>query len=161
MLQERTYRNVLDMHLSVPQPGKFIVNLPSLLILDSSTNRIPCAREVSFRLEFYVRDQVVLLAPNETVISELIFHLSEKDSTRVHVWLSQRAIPKLESIWSRAKSEQWYTYYVSPFFLSVPLFSRRRKAIPSIILAAEFPKNLLLGFKVPSIRMWCSGAIKK
>lgn len=33
--------------------------------------------------------------------------------------------------------------------------------IPSIILAAELPKNLLLGFKVPSILILCSGAMKK
>jgi hypothetical protein len=32
-------------------------------------------------------------------------------------------------------------------------------AIPSIKLAAEFPKNLLLGFKVPSTRMWWSGTM--
>ena len=34
-------------------------------------------------------------------------------------------------------------------------------AMPSIRLAAELPRNLLLGFNVPSMRMWCSGAMKK
>lgn len=33
--------------------------------------------------------------------------------------------------------------------------------MPSIILAAELPKNLLRGLRVPSTRMWCSGAMKK
>jgi hypothetical protein len=34
-----------------------------------------------------------------------------------------------------------------------PVFKKRITAMPSIILAAELPRNLLLGFKVPSIRM--------
>jgi hypothetical protein len=34
-------------------------------------------------------------------------------------------------------------------------------AIPSIMLAAELPKNLLLGFSVPSIRILRAGAMKK
>jgi len=38
-------------------------------------------------------------------------------------------------------------YYLSP------LFKNLITARPSIILAAEFPRNLLLGFSVPSIRM--------
>jgi len=31
--------------------------------------------------------------------------------------------------------------------------------MPSIMLAAELPKNLLRGFNVPSILMLCSGAM--
>lgn len=42
-----------------------------------------------------------------------------------------------------------------------PVFSKRITAMPSIRLAAELPKNLLLGLKQPSIRMLCSGAMKK
>jgi hypothetical protein len=49
------------------------------------------------------------------------------------------------------------TNYRSPFEGSFPLFIKLKIAIPSIILAAEFPKNLLRGFSVPSTRMWCSG----
>lgn len=37
---------------------------------------------------------------------------------------------------------------------------KRNTAIPSIMLAAELPKNLLLGLSAPSILMLCSGAIK-
>lgn len=49
---------------------------------------------------------------------------------------------------------------VSTYNLS-PVFRNLRTAMPSIILAAELPRNLLLGLSVPSIRMWCSGAMKK
>lgn len=50
------------------------------------------------------------------------------------------------------------TYYFSPPLL-VPLFIKRKIATPSIMLAAEFPKNLLRGFIAPSILILCSGAM--
>jgi hypothetical protein len=50
---------------------------------------------------------------------------------------------------------------IDTFYNRSPVFSSRKTAMPSIILAAELPKNLLLGFKVPSMRILCSGAMKK
>ena len=55
---------------------------------------------------------------------------------------------------------RWFAYYFSPPGL-VPLFVKRSTAMPSIMLAAEFHKNFLRGFSVPSTRILCSGARKK
>jgi hypothetical protein len=83
--------NRLDMHFAVPETGEFIVYFASFLILDRPTNSIISAREVTLGLEFDVRDKVVFGAPHETVVSELILHLSEENASGVHVRLRQDA----------------------------------------------------------------------
>jgi hypothetical protein len=55
-------------------------------------------------------------------------------------------VMKLEAV-SMKEACLSQAYYLSP------LFKNLITARPSIMLAAEFPKNLLLGFTVPSIRM--------
>jgi hypothetical protein len=42
-----------------------------------------------------------------------------------------------------------------------PVLRNLITAMPSIMLAAELPRNLLRGFSVPSTLMLCSGAMKK
>lgn len=51
------------------------------------------------------------------------------------------------------------SHYRSPFSESLPLFIMVKIAVPSIILAAELPKNLLLGFSVPSTLILCPGTM--
>ena len=51
------------------------------------------------------------------------------------------------------------TDYRSPLDGSAPLPSKLNIAVPSIMLAAELPKNLPLGFKVPSTRILCPGTM--
>lgn len=46
------------------------------------------------------------------------------------------------------------TDYLSPLDGFLPLLDKVKMAVPSIRLAAELPRNLLRGFRVPSIRMW-------
>lgn len=101
---------------------------------------------------------MVLGASDKTVVAELVLHFSEQDSARVHIRLRQDAGKcKLDVFYFYCKE----TYYRSPLAESVPRFKKRKIAVPSIRLAAELPKNLLRGFSVPSILMWCSGAMKK
>ena len=44
-------------------------------------------------------------------------------------------------------------YEKKSYYFSPPRLRSRKMAIPSIRLAAEFPRNLLRGFRVPSIRI--------
>lgn len=85
------------------------------------------------------------------MVSQLILHLAEKDAPGVHVRLRERAGQQISlvAIWQPTPKTE-AAYYRSPFDGSLPLFKMDRMAVPSIMLAAEFPKNLLLGLRVPS-----------
>jgi hypothetical protein len=102
-------------------------------------------------LELEIRSESSLRASYVSVVAELVLHRSEEDAARIHVWLGDEAVFMLAFKFPSGA----YTYNRSPVFKSL------KTAMPSIILAAEFPRNLLLGFKVPSMRMLCSGAMKK
>jgi hypothetical protein len=56
-------------------------------------------------------------------------------------------VTKLALLALSSSDELLFTYNRSP------VFEKRITAMPSIMLAAEFPRNLLRGFSVPSIRM--------
>lgn len=92
------------------------------------------------------------------MVSELVLHLAKEDAPRVHIRLCQYAV-RVSATAAQGEVAPVITYYLSPLDLSLPLFSNVRMAVPSIRLAAELPRNLLRGFRVPSIRMWCSGTM--
>lgn len=149
----------LQEHFAVPQTGYVVVNLASLFVLDRTANGIVRAREVALGLELQIGHKVVFGASDKAVVAELVLHFSEQNSAGVHIRLRQNA-GKCQMVFFFFIVVK-KTYYRSPLAGSVPRFKKRKIAVPSIRLAAELPRNLLRGLSVPSILMWCSGAMKK
>lgn len=87
------------------------------------------------------------------MVAELVLHGPEEDAADVDVRLRDKAVSSQRPTLLLAG--------VSVPYKRSPVFSSRRTAMPSIMLAAELPKNLLRGLRVPSTRMLCSGAMKK
>lgn len=147
----RPYCQIFDMHFLVPESRKLEQLLP-MRVLDEATNRIVCATEVALGLELQVGHHASFRTSYVCVVAEFVFHRAEENAASVHVGLRDEAVHVRSACFHYGR---WCTYYRSPVFRS------RKIAIPSIMLAAELPRNLLLGFKHPSIRMLCSGAMKK
>lgn len=82
---------ILQIHLPIPQTGDLVVDFSRLLVLDRPSNGVIRAGKIALGFKLYIRDQIVLRTPDVAVVSELIFHLPEEDSTRVHVGLGQDA----------------------------------------------------------------------
>jgi hypothetical protein len=97
------------------------------------------------------------------MIAELVLHLTKEDPTCIHIRLGQEAaavstfsiLALLSALIRHTAKHVGHvkTHYFSPPPPFFPLFVNLNTAIPSIKLAAEFPKNLLRGFSVPSIRI--------
>jgi hypothetical protein len=114
-----------------------------VLILDISPYSVVRPTKISFRFELKISNQAGLRTPNVAMISKLVFHLAEEDASRIHVGLCHKAVQvSIRNLQADI-----------PIYNRSPVFKNLMTAIPSIILAAEFPRNLLLGFSVPSIRM--------
>lgn len=82
-----TYRQVLDVHLLVPVTTELEQILSTLGVLDMAANSIVCSSHPPLDLEVNLGFQTQLRAANVGVVTELVFHLTEKDSSGVHVWL--------------------------------------------------------------------------
>lgn len=87
----KTYHDVLQSHLSTPHARNLIQGLSALLILDHPTDGIIRSAKVAFCLEIDIRQEVVLRATDETVVAQLVLHLTKQDASCVHVWLRQKA----------------------------------------------------------------------
>lgn len=91
------------------------------------------------------------------MIAQLVLHLAEEYAPSIHVRLSEKTRGGISNSSVRAETQS-VTHYFSPP-LDLPMFMKRKTATPSIILAAEFPRNLLRGLSAPSILIPCSGAM--
>lgn len=169
--REESHLDVGDGHLIAPQPRELVQHLARALDLDHAPDGVVRAAHPPLDLEVDLGHEVQLRAPHEALVAELVLHLTEEDATRVHVWLREEAVPGTSAtpsfrpwghdiprlIISRNRARE--THYLSPLVRSFPLPSRLKNATPSIMLAAEFPRNLLRGFSVPSTRTPWSGAM--
>jgi hypothetical protein len=123
-----------------------------MLVLYEPSNCIVRPAKVAFCFEFQIRHQTCLRTSNIAVVAEFVLHLAEQDPSHVYVRLCDEA---------RRLSARRLVTHKNVTHNRSPVFKNLITAMPSIILAAELPRNLLLGFSVPSTRILCSGAMKK
>lgn len=83
--------NILDIHLPIPQPRKFVKNLPGLFIFNRTADRIISTGEIPLRLELDVGHEVILGTAHVAVIAQLILHFPKKNATRIHIGLGNDA----------------------------------------------------------------------
>lgn len=84
------HSQVLDRHLLMPESAQFIQIL-ALGVLDVPSNGIVCATHPALDLEFDICFESSLRALDRCVISKLVLHFAEKDSSGVHVGLCDEA----------------------------------------------------------------------
>lgn len=66
--------------------------LARLRVFDVSSNGVVATADPSFDLELDVGFQTGLRTSDDSVITELVLHFAEKNSTSVHVWLCHKAV---------------------------------------------------------------------
>ena len=90
------------------------------------------------------------------MIPELVLHFAKENASSVHVGLGEKAAQGSAICSELDLNLTWQARTTS---LRFGLSKEPQMAMPSIKLAAEFPRNLLRGLSVPSMRMLCSGAM--
>jgi hypothetical protein len=146
----KSYRQVLDIHLLVPLTRE-LVQVLAAGVFDVATDSVVGSTKVTLCLELEISSEACFGAADVCVVAELVLHRPEQDAARVHVGLCDET----------ACCEPQDVVVMCLTYNRSPVFNSRRTAMPSIILAAELPRNLLRGLRVPSMRMLCSGAMKK
>ena len=85
------YSQVLDIHFLVPLTRQ-LVNILAMGIFYVASDGIVCSTEIALGLEFEVGTEASLGALDVSVVTELVFHCSEKDAARIHVGLCDETI---------------------------------------------------------------------
>jgi len=87
--------------------------LSRLGVFDVAANRIVCATHPALDLEFDVRFETSLWTSDDCVVSKLILHLAEEDTSSVHVWLCDEAVQEINTT-PRARCAVRLTIFHSP-----------------------------------------------
>jgi hypothetical protein len=81
------YRQILNEHLLVPVATELEQILSTLGVLDMASNSVVCSSHPALDLEVNLSFQTQLWAADVGVVTKLILHLTEQDTSGIHVGL--------------------------------------------------------------------------
>lgn len=81
------YRQILNEHLLVPVAAELEQVLSTLGVLDMASNSIVCSSHPALDLEVNLSLQTQLRTTDVSVVTKLVLHLAEQDTSGIHVGL--------------------------------------------------------------------------
>lgn len=89
-MTQAAYRQILDVHLLVPVAAELEQILSALGVLDMASDRVVCSSHPALDLEVNLSFQTQLRTADVGVVTKLILHLAEQDTSGIHVGLCDK-----------------------------------------------------------------------
>jgi hypothetical protein len=86
-VRKAAYGQILNVHLLIPVAAELEQILSTLGVLDMASNSIVCSSHPALDLEVNLSFQTQLRTADVSVVTKLILHLAEQDTSGIHVGL--------------------------------------------------------------------------